>query len=397
MSNQHFLPASYIGRFSLDSSGPWRKRKVWVQRVNRKPFAASAEYVGYRRKLYDRQNYGNDDNTTFDGNWNYEPRLPKAISALDDASTPLDGHLWAEVLVPFISSLFIRGIDFPDRFESRLPELRSSQEGDSAIFDAKSWYDNTLMARHIEWQRILAPVMSARWTVVHGSGSPVLATNDTTHCLMVKQGDESEQVSYAFPITTSSVLVLEQCTVRRVLDWNGTAWTAPIAHRNTTDDDLIKCRQAIQHAALREVYGPTKEVVAFPSLEFQPTATPVGPWFLSPHPRARYLLPYVEDYFRLLTLLTRSPSQYPSSGDSIDWNVVSRSWSAAVQVFVNFPRFPGGLAVTAFAAYLDLSRFTMEDVERSIGKKEIDPTLVSQVPSETLKRLILEDMRRGTD
>jgi hypothetical protein len=47
-----------------------------------------------------------------DDAWKYEPRLPKAIAALDDRTVPLDGHTWAEVLVPFISSLFIRGPEF---------------------------------------------------------------------------------------------------------------------------------------------------------------------------------------------------------------------------------------------------------------------------------------------
>src|SRR5205814_104940 len=131
-------------------------------------------------------------------------------------------------------------------------------------------------------------------------GAPMLINNDVGRCLMGKRGDPGGRVSYAFPITTSSVLVLEQRTTRRILDWDGQKWTAPIDHRDTTDNDLLNCRVAIQHAALNEVYGPTENAVLFPTRDFQPTMPPIGAELLLPHPRGRALLPYIEDYFRLL-------------------------------------------------------------------------------------------------
>jgi len=393
VTNQHFLPASYIGRFSLEKAGPWRKRTVWVQRVGRDPYQASAEYVGSSRRIYDREKPATTDAATIDNGWKYESRFPLAINALDDRSTPLDGHLWAEVLVPFVSSLFIRGIDFAGRYETRIPGLTGPPTDESAEPLFESWRDNTLSARQIEWQRILAPIMSAQWTVVHGSGTPVLATNDVAHCLMTKLGHRPDDVSYAIPISTSSVLVLERRAVRRILDWDGQRWTAPIAHRDTTDDDLTNCSRAIQRGAYMEVYGPTREVVALPTPDFRSKVPAVGPGLLIPHARSRALLPYLEDYFRVLTLLGYSPTEYQARQEGIDWAVVAQSWTSMVQLVVNMPRFPGGIAVSPLAAYVDLTRFSIEDVESALGRQPEDMPPISTAPRPELRALMEDDLR----
>lgn len=295
--------------------------------------------------------------------------------------------------MPFISSLFIRGIDFADRYQSRIPGITGPSHDDSIepLFD--SWHDNTISGRQIEWQRILAPVMSAQWTVVHGSGAPILITNDIAHCMMTKAGYPPDEVSYAFPLSPSSVLVLERQATRRILDWDGRRWTAPIEHRDTTDDDLLNCRRAIQHAAVKEVYGPTRETVAFPTLDFELTAPAIGPGLLFPHFRGRALLPYLEDYFRVLTMLGHSPLAFLALDEGIDWAKVAQSWAGMIQVIVNMPRFPGGLAITPFAAYLDLTRFTIENVENSLGTQDEEMPPVPTEPLPGLRALMERDLR----
>jgi hypothetical protein len=345
-----------------------------------------------------------------DDGWKYEPRLPEALDALNNASVPLDGRLWAEVLVPFISSLFIRGLEFIQRYQSRLPGLTGPPEDDSPpLFP--SWHDNTLAGRDIEWQRILAPIMSAEWTVVHGSGEPLLITNDVGHCLMVKKGHQpGDDVSYAFPITSSSILVLERRVVRRILDWDDHGWTAPIVHRDVPDWELVNCRQAMQHAAQREVYGPTRDAVTFPTKDFRPSVPASGPEALFPHfPPAdrstisnRPLLPYLYDYFKILTMLDSSPMEFLARPDSetFDPTVVARVWGGIFQVIVDMRPFPGGLAITPFAAYLDLGRFTAEDVRQSLGKQgeDLTPTQWPTEPRPELRELMVEDLQaRGVD
>ena len=398
MAAQHLLPASYIGRFSMDQSLRLRKRTVWVQRVGRDPYPASAEYVGHLQRIYDRENPSDWGGATIDDGWKYEGRLPAALTALESQAVPLDARTWAEVLVPFVSSLFIRGLDFASRYESRIPGITGPGGDPTAEQIVESWHDNTIAARQLEWQRLLAPVMSAQWTVVHGSGSPILITNDVAHCLMTKQGGSAGDVSYAIPISPSSVLVLERRTVRRILDWDGDAWYAPVDHRQTTDEDLRGCRRAIQEGAVREVYGPTREAVAFPAQDFQPKMPPLGPGFLLPFPRGRGLLPYIDDYFRVLTLLDSSPADYYAMDEKIDWTVVSRSWGSLVQVILDLPRFPGGLAISSFGVYLDLGRFTVDDVEAAMGRDSAELAPAPTEPRPELLRLLQDDFAsRGVD
>lgn len=100
--------------------------------------------------------------------------------------------------------------------------------------------------------------------------------------------------------------------MRRILDWNGSKWIAVIGHRDTSDEDLIACRQAMKHGAFKEVYGPTRESVAFPTDDFQPTVGPAGPEHLLPMARPRGLIPYSWDFFRLLTALESDPQSLPA-------------------------------------------------------------------------------------
>ncbi len=51
MSAQHYMPAAFIGGFSLDSYKRARKRSVWVHRDGAAPYQASAEYVGHSERI----------------------------------------------------------------------------------------------------------------------------------------------------------------------------------------------------------------------------------------------------------------------------------------------------------------------------------------------------------
>lgn len=362
------MPASYIGRFSLSSEPSLRDRSIWVQRVQRPPYRASADYAGHARRLYDLEG-ADADAESIDHSWTYEARLPEALDALSDPSTPLDGRIWVQVLVPFISSLFIRGLDFKRRYASRLPGITGPADDGSASVPLDSWHDNTLTSALIEWQRLLAPIIAAQWIVLHGSGTPILATNDVAHCLTSPPG-ERDRVAYAFPLDPSTMLVLERRPVRRILDWDGTHWIAPVEHKLMSDADFMIARLAIQHGALQEVYGPTRESVAFPAPAFKPEVGPVGPHFLLPTPRMRALIPYLEDYFRLLTLLDGDPAN--ALEGRIDWTVVATFWNAPVQIGTNLPAFPGGIALVGTSIFLDLTRFSIEHVERSVGEQQLD-------------------------
>ena len=69
-------------------------------------------------------------------------------------------------------------------------------------------------------------------------------------------------------------------------------------------------------------------------------------------------------------------------------------------MIVDMRPFPGGLAITPFAAYLDLGRFTAEDVQQNLGKQgeDLTPTQWPTEPRPELRELMVEDLRaRGVD
>lgn len=387
MSKQHYIPASYIGRFSSNTKGPLRKRSVWVQRVGQAPYRTSAERVGSARGIYDRRRSIGNEPTTVDGSWKYEGDLPAALTKLSNPNTPLDGRTWAQVLVPFVSSLFIRGLDFKDRYEKRIPGITGPGPGQGLTFEPSgSWHDNTISSGQIEWQRLLAPTMAAQWIVLHGSGKPILPTNDVGYCL-ISQPDGSDRMAYAIPINPATILILDPNRVRRLLEWDGQKWIARIEHRQISDTDLLNGRKALQHGAFKEVYGPTKESVEFSTPDFYPAIGPLGSGFLMESLRSsRALIPYLEDYFRVLTILSQDPATFMDFA-TIDPLVVAKSWTGIVQIIVDAPRFPGGLAIYGNSLYLDLTRFSINDVEKSrLGSHELPA--VPHEPSPALRALI---------
>jgi len=166
-ARQHFLPAAFIGGFSATERGPGRERIVWVARRDGRAFREKAENLAYERHLYTLTTGIGPDPTAVDRHLSApEPRLGAAIDALHAQQ---EGWLAAgpwQTLVSFITSLFVRGPEFRDRFESRWP---------SGMLETLM-ADNTTMARVLEQQRLFAPVMYASWRALRSS-TPIV-TND---------------------------------------------------------------------------------------------------------------------------------------------------------------------------------------------------------------------------
>jgi len=78
---------------------------------------------------------------------------------------------------------------------------------------------------------------------------------------------------------------------------------------------------------------------------------------------------------------------------NIDWTVVAQSWGGIVQMILNAPRFPGGIAVCGNSVYLDLTRFTIEDVEQRLGTQELPK--VPLEPSPALRALLEKGVHLG--
>ncbi len=364
MADQHYLPAAFIGRFSVGRQGRLRKRPIWVRRVGGGSFQTTARHVAYQDGLYDVTEpsplpYAGD------GSWRYEARLTQALDALGDARRPLDGRLWAEVLVPFVSSLFIRGIDFEARYRARMGGLMSAMHDENDDTFDERWRDTVAIGRTTDWQRLLAPTMAAQWTVFHGSGRPILPTSDLGYCLM-NGPDRSCPAAYAIPIDPCTVLAVFARRIRRLLDWNGRSWTANVQHVAIADEGVHELRHALHQAALNEVYGPTNESVDWHRENAESSASGAGAQYLINAASNRWLIPYVEDYFKVLRIVDGDWSDAAKAGE-VDWEVVSRHWSSTIQMHLKMPRYPGGLILFGHSVYIDLGRFTADHVKRDLG------------------------------
>jgi hypothetical protein len=123
-------------------------------------FQRKAGKIGYTNNLYRvsrPMSAGNVDLDTVDGAVSgYETALPMMLDRLDRCES-IALQSWLRTLVPFVASIFIRGNDFAARFEARRVVQASGVSSS----------DNTNGARLIELQRLFAPVLCARWVVLH--------------------------------------------------------------------------------------------------------------------------------------------------------------------------------------------------------------------------------------
>jgi hypothetical protein len=306
MSKQHYQPASLIGAFSLDTTRSLRERTVWVRRRGvPHAFRERAQNLAYEHNLYTLSGelgYRLDP-ATVDRLWNvYEPDLPAAIPALVDSASPsLGARLWLKCLVPYVTGLFLRGREFNHRFEARSP---ISQMRD--YYGPTGFADNTNLARLMEMQRLLFPVATAEWTIIHCASAAV--TSDTGYCLMQHHADGA--VGYAIPLRPDAVLVLRRGYRHVQLRWDGDQWIVDgIQHAISSAPDVANLNRAIAGTAV-EIFGPTQQLVetsaqAWDKYHIAPAHAP-GPGWLVEDPRR--LRQQEMLWFKALSLIAQPPS-----------------------------------------------------------------------------------------
>jgi Protein of unknown function (DUF4238) len=143
MARDHYIPATYLAIFSDEVSLPRRNRTLCV--INKRTGAMFRSNAGAICSPIDFYNYGGGDWPTdaIDKHVSgYEPLLHIALEDL--IHDRLSAAVWASTVVPFVTSLFVRGPDFNRRFETRLGDLQKLR-GSS---------DNTNLARVFEEQRL---------------------------------------------------------------------------------------------------------------------------------------------------------------------------------------------------------------------------------------------------
>lgn len=256
MAKDHYLPAALIGRFSNETTSPARDRRIYVARAD-KVFAAKAESVGYVKDLYTLDPTGPpapDVDRIVSG---YEPNLPTALDLLE-RSSPVPLKVWLRTLVPWAASLFVRGADFGPRYSRRL------RREFGAAWDVA---DNPLntpdvgnLARSLELQRLLAPVMAARWLVLHRRGGEPFVINDLG--VGAVEDPDTGEWGYALPLSHSSVLAILPKLSRAVAHYCSGSWWAVVEHEPYEDPDGTRTANNYAARAASEFVAAADLVVA---------------------------------------------------------------------------------------------------------------------------------------
>jgi hypothetical protein len=321
-ARQHFLPASFIARFSEDPSPDPRRRVLYVaKRGGHEPFSVVAERAAFVRNLYSE---------SVDNVWTaYENRLPAALDALC-MGTAVNADTWLRVLVPFVAALLLRGPDFGERFDRRLAELVPDLKRRTGVD-----------ARPFELQRLLAPVTAARWVVMHATGSSPIVTSDMAWAPY--SNPLQDELGFAIPLDLRTVLGLVPRRTRRVLQWKGTGWSAMIEHRQLDPGNHERLNQTVTSWAYRQVFGPTYESVA----SLQTVLNSQGSIAAEPFPFGplgeQQGPPNEFTWHRLVAASKKSLDDTSLAEFGFDPAALVGGWSPVVVLPLNLPEFPPAL------------------------------------------------------
>jgi len=325
----HYLPAAYIGRFSYGEQAKSRDRPVWVRRNGvARTFIESPSKLAFQIGLYNLPETDGWLGEHIDV-WDYEHRLPGALTQLERHDEPLSAESWLAALVPFVAGQLVRG-----------PDANDGSNSD---------------ARIIEFQELLAPVMAADWIVLHAPVGMDLITNDRGYGVVPLTNGGHAMV---IPCSPRTAVALGYRDRRTILRWSDSGWTALLNHYNLSTSECSGIREAVAHRALRDVYGPTElsvgDVVGISS-----QVAAELPQFMV-NPTVCDMDCHIYDYFRVCSAARSTVPAAQDSADQVLWKALPKDWSIPVAAEVLFPeRTRGGVRVVGSELLLDL-RFGIE-------------------------------------
>jgi hypothetical protein len=325
----HYVPALLLGRFSTDPDPAARLRFLTVGRHDGTVYRSRAENFGGIKNMYDVSHpvSSGPNAKSVDRSINgYEKDLAKALDALEDRA-PIDMEVWLRTLVPYAAATFVRGADFAARFESRpvVQAFLQTPADDSRLTAA----DNTNGARTIELERLLAPVLCARWIVLHGDGSRPFIINDLA---VSGTRDSGANVSgYVLPISRKTALGIFPRRVGVVANYRSGAWHPPIDHRPTlaTNSEVSVFNADIARGSTQWIAGQDDRAVRgymrFFGSSRSSTPDLMENWKVTFAPYA--LAAHNKEWHRLLCAMSLNPGpQDEISFDRIDFQTLSRGW-----------------------------------------------------------------------
>ncbi len=336
MPLHHYLPASYLARFSPDSTTePVRNRLLAVgDKKNQRCFNAPARRVGCIRNLYTLIDNSKSPELV-DQIWTeYERHLPVAVDNLIQGR--LTAETWCRVLVPFVACMLVRGPDFNERFNTRSEFLRLQNPKFSLT------PDNANVARLMELQRLLACVLAARWIVLTAYGGEDLITNDLGYSPFIHPENGGAR-GMAIPLGNKSILaIVPEMMDRPIARAIDDEWIPIIEHRDLLPANHQALNRAMAQNALRFVFGSDVSLI-------QQQIQGLTPALSSPEPRElgfpeELLRPTFEfTWHRLVGAIQRHPSEKDGWDFRMDIKSMSTGWYPAIFWPANLVEFPSAL------------------------------------------------------
>jgi hypothetical protein len=339
----HFLPATYIARFSGDG-GPTRRRRVFVLRTGAsRPARQAAEGVARIRGHYDDRIAG--PKLDLERSWQgYEAHLPKALRALT-SGLPLDAQIWLRVLVPFVAAALLRGPDFDVRFKRRVDDF----DAHGIISDAI--VADTTIARVMELQRLLTVVMISGWVVLE---SPIdLICNDLGWTLSRSRG--TDRIGFTMPLDSRHALLIVPTHARPLMRWVRDSWIAIVAQDTISAENAADLNQALFESSSDFIFGGSEEAVV------RSRSGAGGHGRLTDEPLRlagydhRLIISHEFEWMRACAAADKRPEAVTSFDLEWDW-VHAPGWAPPAVIFPsNLPEFPSGLSLQNHVIGLELA------------------------------------------
>lgn len=327
MPQSHYLPAAYLGGLSTER-GPRRDRRVWVLRRGASgPTLSRASKILRVRDLYSAEPSPGID---LERHWQgYEDVLPAAIASLTSGG-PLDALTWLHVLVPWVTGTLLRGPEFERRFRGRLVGLEEWVE---------PWTING--GRLIEFQRLLAPVLTAHWVVLH-SPDVELITSDIgwVHASVAA----SDSIGVGVVLGPRHILMLAPEKSRPVALWHEDRWLALFERGTVGAEEATALNRLQAGRAERLIVGASSGSVAAVTEALEgpriQAPEPLGQWGIDPWVRVVHEF----EWWRLARALRRQRDDITDF--DLDFSVAKATgWWPIPVLPVNLPEFASGLAV----------------------------------------------------
>lgn len=328
-NKHHWIPATYIARFSADIT-PSRTSQVHVYEFERdRHFVASVDKIAAERDFYTLREGRRKDPEMLEKLWaSYETSLGPTLDRL--ISNDVDAVEWLHVLVPFVASLLVRGPDFDERNHGRLVKSLGRE-----FVEEHVGVDNTNVVRLAELQRLMTAIIMGHWVVAETDESDPIVLNEKgwTPCLLLADQQTGELTSVlGIPLSRTHILHIHPRKGGPILHLRDGRWCPEIAYQRLVPGSVASQRQGAALTAARFMIGATREAVTLDENDRKVLAEsgsrpPFEPYWFPGFPTLYELIAHEHAWHRLASALTHAPdSQHWDFAIDLDRLVRSRRW-----------------------------------------------------------------------